>query len=136
MSTNPSNEELDALAQRLRRLPEPPVPGDLEGRLLAAIPGPAPSEARPRRLWWARAGAAAAAVVLAFFLGYLAGKAERVPNPPQPQPQMRTAKEERPPEVPVHGRPSPDLVSLSSFEWPVSATLPVSAHRLPEELTD
>ncbi|HBI41474.1 MAG TPA: hypothetical protein DDY78_01285 [Planctomycetales bacterium] len=35
----PENDEtLEALARRLRRLPPPPVPAGLEGRLLAAIP--------------------------------------------------------------------------------------------------
>jgi hypothetical protein len=135
---NRSNEELDALAQRLCRLPEPPVPGELEGKLLAAIPEPAQLEARSRRLLGqARFGAGmAAAVVLAFFLGYLAGSGGRMTKLTQSQPQGQTAEERRP-EAPLPSRASAGFVSLSSsFEWPVSATLSVSAHRLPEDLTE
>src|SRR5216683_5851927 len=60
----------ESLEARLRALPPPPVPSDLEARLLAAIPASAPSAVRrsqllPRRwLVWAGVGGALAAASL------------------------------------------------------------------------
>ncbi len=71
------DETLDALADRLRRLPPPPVPEGLEARLLAAIPAAPRRRVRLARSWIAAAVllAAAAAVLLAV----------RLP-PPEPPP--------------------------------------------------
>ena len=59
--------ELEALGAGLRALPQPPVPSDLEDRLLATIPA---TVARPRRRWPVAIGlisaAAAALTVLAW----------------------------------------------------------------------
>src|SRR5262249_5165711 len=54
----------ESLEARLRALPQPPVPADLEGRLLAAIPAEKPI-GRRRAAWIGAVGALAAACLLA-----------------------------------------------------------------------
>src|SRR5260370_22901790 len=62
-----SDQSLESLEARLRALPPPPVPGDLETRLLSAIPAEMPtweqgSGSRRRwMVWVGLAGALAAA---------------------------------------------------------------------------
>jgi hypothetical protein len=70
-----SDRSIESLEARLRALPQPPVPGELEGRILAAIPArPSQNDERPRlgrsasRRWrltvWAGGSIAAAAACL------------------------------------------------------------------------
>jgi hypothetical protein len=58
---------LEALEERLRGLPQPPVPAELESKLLAAIPGALGAGRKrgrgARPLVWAALGLAAALVV-------------------------------------------------------------------------
>jgi hypothetical protein len=68
-----SDRSPESLAAQLRALPAPAVPGDLEARLLAAIPPEAVKSPRlahtPRRLaFWTCAGVAAAAALIAVLL--------------------------------------------------------------------
>jgi hypothetical protein len=140
MNENRSNDDLDALADRLRALPAPPVPSGLEARLLAAVPdavafAPGP---RPRR-WGGRlalAGAlAAAAVLLAVLLGRFVGQTDRPPDGPHPPPVPQAAAEQ----LPTLGnyRRAEDAALLPcSFEWPVQLTVPVAARHRPEERID
>jgi hypothetical protein len=63
-----SHPDFETLEARLRRMPQPAAPNDLEAKLTAAIPARFPSRAvrtLPRWIrWWAAgAGAAAAAAV-------------------------------------------------------------------------
>jgi hypothetical protein len=138
MNANRSNDDdLDALADRLRGLPAPPVPAGLEAKLLAAIP--ARLALRPRRAPWLLL-TTAAAVLLAFVLGYFFGRPGAPPDGPLPAPAPEIAV--KPPTLwnyrlaqdgPATSSPDP---LPSSFEWPVPFTEPVNAHRLPDDLTD
>ena len=51
------DRSLEALEARLRALPQPPIPADLESRLLAAIPA---KRSIPPRRWGVRVGAISA----------------------------------------------------------------------------
>ncbi len=78
MSPNrPDDETPDALADRMRRLPPPPVPAGLEARLIATIPVASRWRGRLARSW------VAAAVLLATAAAALV--AVRLP-PRQPPP--------------------------------------------------
>jgi hypothetical protein len=137
MSPNRSNDDLEALADRLRGLPRPPVPEGLQARLLAAIPdggAPAPGPRRPWRRLWLGGAVAAAAVLLALLLGHFFGK----PDPPRdgPRPPAPPAAAERPPTLGNYRLAAGADPLPSTFEWPVHRTVPVAARPLPEELTD
>jgi hypothetical protein len=136
MSMSRSNDDLDALAARLRALPEPPVPAGLEARLLAAIPDVVPgSTPRRRGRLWPGSALAAAAVLLALLLGRYFWRAEGTPEIPPPPPTPSVVAE-LPPTLGNY-RLADDASSLpSSFEWPVQLTVPVAGRPLPEELTD
>ena len=141
MSTDPSNDDLDALARRLGRLPEPPIPAGLEARLRTTIPDTgvvAGSQAR-RHDWSGRwlVGGLAAAVVLVTLAIHWFG---RRPHPNEILPSPHTA-----PRVAAQQLPAPrnrrwmdgDIVSAPySFEWPVQLRMPTRAQHLPAELTD
>jgi hypothetical protein len=140
MNANRSNDDdLDALAERLRSLPAAPVPAGLEAKLLAAIP---PSLTPPprHRLPWLLV-AAAAAVLLAFLCGYYFGRPGGPPDQPHPPPAPPIAAQPRPTlwnyrlaqDAPATSSPDP---LPSSFEWPVPSTGPVHAYHLPDDLTD
>jgi hypothetical protein len=84
-----SDRSPESLESRLRALPPRPVPGDLEARLLAAIPAEESNAvprwaraSRPRRLavWAGAAGAVAAACLLAVLLSPGPGSEMAVPN--------------------------------------------------------
>jgi hypothetical protein len=138
MSMNRSNDDLDALAARLRGLPELPVPAGLEARLLAAIPDAGALAPGPRRrrwgLLWLGGALAAAAVLLAVLLGSFFGKTDGPPDRPHPLPAPQAAAE-RPPTLGNY-RLTDDAAPLPSFEWPVQLTVPVAGQPLPEEPTD
>ncbi len=89
------DETLEALADRLRRLPPPAVPAGLEARLLADIP----AGRRPRRRLvrsWVAAAILVTAAAAAFF-------AVRLPRP-------------APPAVAGTGRPADDAPTLWRYE--------------------
>jgi hypothetical protein len=56
------DQSLESLEAQLRALPQPPIPADLEARLLATIPA---KRSTPRRHWGIRVGVLAAACLLA-----------------------------------------------------------------------
>src|SRR5947207_2007566 len=87
-----SSESLEA---RLRALPQPPVPADLEARLLAAIP---PARPAPRRRWAVWAGVAGA-LAAACLLAVLAWRG-RDGNGPAPDPEKGEIAHEVPPRPP------------------------------------
>jgi hypothetical protein len=140
MNANRSNDDdLDALAERLRGLPAAAVPAGLEAKLLAAIPARLATRPRRRPPWLLVA--AAAAVLLAFLLGYFFGRTGGPPDQPLPPPSPEIAEEPAPTlwnyrlaqDAPATSSPDP---LPSSFEWPVPFTEPVNAHHLPDDLTN
>src|SRR6266481_4229426 len=78
------DESSESLEARLRALPQPPVPADLEARLLGAIPAPAERPFQRRR--WAVGvgvfGPLAAACLLAVFAWPRSDGNDPVPNGP------------------------------------------------------
>jgi hypothetical protein len=111
---------LEVLAARLQALPQPPVPADLEARLLAAMPpemliqprqlqGGAASEERgtirfSRRGWAVWVGALAAACFLVVFTRPARDGKSPVPIPPGDGQEVRV-------------RPKPSGASDSVAEW-------------------
>jgi hypothetical protein len=114
--SNPSRSS-ESLEARLRALPRPVVPADLEDRLIAAIPAQIPL-VRPRwAVWGGVAGTLAAACVLAFLAW------PRTPGiMPAPSPPSQGAVHE------VASRPPDDDASLAA--WPLARRLPEGAETL------
>ena len=130
------DQTLEALANRLRRLPPPSIPEGLEARLLAAIPAMPRRRVRLARSWVAAAVllAAAAAALLAV----------RVPRsePPPVAPTKRPIND-----APTLWRYEQALrrsdadaavvvnLAMPPFEWPVAGTGPqLRSPRLDEPL--
>jgi hypothetical protein len=128
----------EALEARLRALPPPPVPADLEARLLAAIPAKRPS-ARRWAVWAGVVGALAAACLLAVL-----GWPRRPARAPVPGPETRESAHKVPPRpaeedgiaalrearrVEDGGEPAP-------FTWPLDETPVGVSTSIPPELFD
>jgi hypothetical protein len=74
------NPFADSLEDRLRALPSPPVPVDLEARLLAGIPKEIPPSRGRLAIWIGMSGLLAAACVLAM-LAWPRRPAQLIPKP-------------------------------------------------------
>src|SRR5262245_35332806 len=115
----------EALEARLRALPQPPVPADLEARLLAAIPA---GRVRGRwAVWVGVVGAVAAACLLAVLAW--PGRTGKVPAPhPEPGEAAHKAPSQ-PAEEPVsiaawrESRRVLDGADIPPFTWPLENTL-------------
>jgi hypothetical protein len=128
------DETLDALANRLRRLPPPPVPTGLEARLLSSIPSAARPQGRRVRTWVAATVLLAGAAALLLTI--------RLPHPePPPAPSVAHPADDAPTlwryEQALRRSDGDASVALNrampSFEWPVSGPAPRS-NRLMEPL--
>jgi hypothetical protein len=88
---------LEGLKDQLRSLPQPPVPGDLQAKLLAALPA-APRFRRARRyrttLLWLSASAAVAAGLLLAVLLRQSGRHPEHAGPVMPAPAGTNANPE------------------------------------------
>jgi len=71
----------ESLEAKLRALPQPPVPADLEARLLATIPAEIPIPQRRWAVWAGVVGPLAAACLLAVFTGLQHDGKNPVPGP-------------------------------------------------------
>jgi hypothetical protein len=71
----------ESLQTRLRALPQPPVPADLEARLLATIPVEMPIPRRRRAVWIGVVSALAAACLLAVLARLGRESKHPIPNP-------------------------------------------------------
>jgi|GEM_PF-6478270 len=129
-----SDRSPEALAARLRALPAPPIPGDLEARLLAAIPAEMPRGARvsrPRR-WAVWAGAAvvlaAACLLVALWAKHEGSGSEQqtVPVVPQPSTLASAPKAGSPAMVPwLQVRRGLDGEERETFTWPIQEKPPL-----------
>jgi hypothetical protein len=118
-----SDRPREALEARLRALPQPPVPADLEARLLATIPAAVPGPRRHPAVWVGVGGALAAACLLAV-LAWSGRDGERpVPSPPTSASALQAPS--RPPDgaagLPVwlEARRNPDGPDMPPFTWPL-----------------
>ncbi|HEV3167577.1 MAG TPA: hypothetical protein VGZ22_26470 [Isosphaeraceae bacterium] len=130
----------ESLEARLRALAQPPIPADLEARLLATIPAEMPIPQRRRAVWVGLAGAAAAACLLTL-LAWPRGDGK---NPaPRPGPigsaHQSTA---RPPRDLARiaawqeTRVGLDGAEVPPFIWPLEETSPIRATSIPPELLE
>src|SRR5262249_48766114 len=113
----------EALAARLRALPQPPVPADLEARLLATIPAAMPGPRRRRAVWVGVGGALAAACLLAILAWSGHDREKPVPNPPTSASAFQAPS--RPPDGSagspdwLEARRNPDGPDMPPFTWPL-----------------
>jgi hypothetical protein len=131
----------EALAARLRALPQPPVPDGLEARLLAAIPAGRPV---PRRHWAAWVGAVGA-LAAACLLAVLVWLGRDAVNPAPKPGTVEAARQDtpRPPDdragVPAWlvARRILDGAEPPPFTWPVPGSPPVTpSTAIPPDLLD
>jgi hypothetical protein len=116
---------LEELAARLRALPAPSAPAELEGRLLASIPAAFSLRPRHRTRWVGVIGALAAACLLALLVWY--GRSVNDPAPQSvrkdlPRPTVKGSDAIDPwleARQPLHG------TDASAFSWPVEETAPL-----------
>jgi hypothetical protein len=131
----------ESLAARLRALPPPPVPADLEARLLAAVP---PERPIPRRRWsvWVVVAGALAAACLVAVLAW----PRRDGRHPVPGPEKSESARQLPPRPPddsaglaawLEARRNQDEAEPATFSWPLPETSPVqSPTSIPPDLLD
>jgi len=125
----------ESLKAKLRALPPPPIPGDLEARLLAAIP----ARMRRRHYWGVGlglVGAAAAACLIVVLMWPRRDQTGALPMPPQTASVPRTA-----PQTPddATARLAAWRVrggeQVAAFAWPLEETSPMRATAtIPPEL--
>jgi hypothetical protein len=133
-----SSESLEA---RLRALPQPRVPADLEARLLATIPAEMPIPRRRWAAWVGAVGAVAAACSLAVLAWPRREGQNPVPNPPTIESAQQVIP--RPPDdaasiAPwLQARRDPDGAEMPPFTWPLAETSPMRVSTsIPPDLLD
>ena len=116
----------EALESSLRALPQPPVPGGLEARLLASIPAAMPVSRRRWVVWMGVAGAMAAAC-LAAVISWHGRNGESLPEIVTVRPV--------PLQAPLdaggitswrEARRAMDGAELPAFAWPLEETAPIN----------
>jgi hypothetical protein len=140
-NTDRSPEGLEA---RLRALPPPPIPSDLEARLLAAIPAEMSCRARVsgRRRWAVWAGAAVA-LAAACFLAVLwtrhdgRGAKDQIISP-APRPSTLTSVPEAGSMASwLEARRGLDGAERPTFTWPIQEKSPLMVSTsIPPDLLD
>lgn len=123
---------------RLRALPPPPVPSDLEARLLAAIPNEVAWRAGlprlPRPRWTIFVGLAGAMAAAAFFVVLLWPKRDGG-DPDRNNGTIQFTEKDAPPasddpaaDAPLRlARRGPDENALQPFIWPIQEAKPLTA---------
>jgi hypothetical protein len=142
----------EALEARLRALPQPPVPADLEAQLLAAIPNRTALPSRPdgsgepsymRRwsVWAGVVGALAAACLLAVLAWPRRdGKSpDPSPAPGESGHQVTPRPADDPPGITAwrEARRILDGAEMPAFHWPLEETTPLTVSTsIPSDLLD
>jgi hypothetical protein len=145
------NRSPDDLEARLRSLPQPPVPADLETRLLAAIPGERSGSRRRWAAWGGLTGALAAACVLIALArlrhdgkppvpsSQTSPSAHRVADPsPGPTASMPRLQDDSAGIAAWRdSRRIQEEAEMHSFNWPIKETMPVMVStKIPPDLFD
>jgi hypothetical protein len=134
-----SDRSLESLEARLRALPAPAVPGDLEARLLSAIPVELPrweqvSYSRRRRwiVWAGLAGALAAACLLIVLCW---PKSDGSKTNIVKHDGGFSGNSDMPPRM--ESRRDSDAISAGTFTWPLEESSPMLASTaIPPDLLD
>ena len=134
-----SDQSLESLEARLRALPPPAVPGDLEARLLSAIPAEMPhGEQMPnsrRRRWvvWASLAGALAAACLLIVLSWPRNNGPK--NNIVKHDGGSSSNSDMPPRP--GNRHDSDAMSAGTFTWPLDEMSPMLASTaIPPDLLD
>jgi hypothetical protein len=127
----------DPLADWLRALPPPPVPAELEARLLTSIPACRPAPRRRWAVWLGAAGVLAAACLLALLWMRDAGPGTRDETAPPNLAVSRPSKESAGVATWLASRRVPDEAATPSFTWPLGETSAIRlATAIPPNLLD
>ena len=130
---------LELLEARLRTLPRPPIPADLEARLLAAIPA---KRSIPPRRWGVRVGAIsalAAACLLAVIAWPWSGGKYSAPKtiPSASQVASRPTEDSAPIASLRADRQVLDEAEPPTFTWPLPESSPIRfSASIPADLLD
>lgn len=132
-----SDRSLESLEARLRALPPPPVPGDLETRLLSAVPAEISiwEDGSGGRRWLVWAGLASALAAACLLIALCWPKSDR--------PKIEVVKGDGGPSGSSDTLPRPesrrdsDAVSAGTFTWPLEESSPMLASTaIPPDLLD
>jgi hypothetical protein len=119
----------ESLKARLRALPQPPVPVDLEARLLATIPAEMPIPQRRWAIWLGVVGPLAAACLLAVlaWLGRDSKNPIPIPGPPKVVREIpRRPTDDSARIVPsLQARRELEGVDTLTFTWPIEEASPM-----------
>ena len=130
----------EALEARLRALPQPPVPAELQARLLAAIPPERPIPQRRWAVWVGAVGTLAAACLLAL-LAWPGRTGKDIPRPPT----RGSARQSTPPAPDDSARITAwrearrvlEGAEPPAFTWPLEETAPLMVSTsIPPDLLD
>src|SRR5262249_50731730 len=136
------SDKPESLEARLRRLPAPPVPADLEARLLARIPARVPIRSR-RWIWWT--GALSALAAACFLIGILSHKGDRQKSGQKnngfaadgSENSIARSSSQDKVSARLQAQRDPDLLKLPPFTWPVDEANHVTlSSSIPSDLLD
>jgi hypothetical protein len=134
----PEEHPRESLEARLRALPQPATPADLEARLLAGISAPQPIVRRSQAIWIAAICSLAAVTLLAMFALLGPSRNERNPSP-------TTNQNVQPQEIDDSTNAAPWLQvrnglngsESTAFTWPLEEISPMRASTsIPADLLD
>lgn len=136
-----ADRSLESLEARLRALPQPAIPANLEARLRAAVPSVLPVRWRHRAVWLGLVAGSAAACLLAVFA---LRERFRQESRPGPEPRISVQRVQRGPRedsadvlVWREARRDLDADEMPLFCWPLVETVPMGKTKaIPSDLLD